>query len=137
MTVTPIIGQDIGAASRATRRVLQIILDRDGTPFDEWVTLRGLATADAPVAGDELRRTLAAGGVDGDTAIDALVRSGDLSQVGTAVVLTPAGDARYRALERQVVEVVSALYDGIPAADMATTKRVLGELTEKASHYAA
>jgi hypothetical protein len=137
MTVTPLIGQDIGAAFRATRNVLDLLLDREGTPFLEWVTLRQLASTEKPIARDELLRTLAPGGGDAPTAIAALAANGDVTDDGSTVALTPAGEVRYRALERQVVDVVDSLYVGIAPADMATTKRVLAEITERASAYAA
>ena len=137
MTVTPLIGQDIGAAFRATRNVLDQLLDRDGTPFLEWVTMRQLAAADAPVRRDELLRALAPGGGDATGAIAALARHGDVTDDGTTVALTEAGAARYRALERRVVEVVDSLYDGIPAADVQTTKQVLAEITDRAARFAA
>jgi hypothetical protein len=137
MTVTPLIGQDIGAAFRATRRVLDLVLDGEDTPFPEWVTLRQLAAADAPVPRDDLLRALAAGGLDGSAAVDALDRRGAVVDDGAAVTLTESGEARYRELERRVVEVVESLYDGISPADMATTTRVLGELTDRAARYDA
>ena len=133
MTVTPIIGQDIGAAFRATRDVLDDLLERDGTSFLEWVTLRQLAAADAPMARDDVVRALAPGGGDPHGAIAALAGSGDIVDDGTAVALTTAGDARYRALEAKVVEVVSSLYAGIDPRDMHTTKRVLAEITDRAT----
>ena len=137
MTVTPLIGQDIGAAFRATRSVLDQLLDRDGTPFLEWVTLRQLAATDEPVARDDLFRALAPGGGDASGALAALVRRGEVTDDGAAVALTAAGAARYRTLERQVVDVVNSLYDGIAPADMDTTKRVLSAITERASRFAA
>ncbi len=133
MTVTPIIGQDIGAAFRATRDVLDDLLDRDGTSFLEWVTLRQLAATDAPMARVDVVRALAPGGGDPHAAIAALAGSGDIVDDGTAVALTTAGDARYRALEAKVVEVVSSLYAGIDPRDMDTTKRVLAEITDRAT----
>ena len=63
----------------------------------------------------------------------ALAGSGDIVDDGTAVALTTAGDARYRALEAKVVEVVSSLYAGIDPRDMDTTKRVLAEITDRAT----
>ena len=106
MTVTPIIGQDIGAAFRATRDVLDDLLERDGTSFLEWVTLRQLAAAHAPMARVDVVLALAPGGGDPHAAIAALAGSGDIVDDGTAVALTTAGDARYRALEAKVVDVV-------------------------------
>jgi hypothetical protein len=135
MTVTPIIGQDIGAAFRATRDVLDDLLERDGTSFLEWVTLRQLAAADAPMGRGDVLLALAPGGGDPQGAVAALSGSGDIVDDGTALVLTAAGDARYRALEGKVVEVVSSLYAGIDPQDMDTTKRVLAAITERALAY--
>ena len=98
----------------------------------------------APVGGrrrtrgaDDLFRALAPGGGDASGDVAALVRRGDVTDDGSTVALIAAGAARYRTLERQVVDVVDSLYDGIAPADMDTTKRVLAAITERASAFAA
>jgi DNA-binding MarR family transcriptional regulator len=135
-TGTPVSGIDIGLAFRATRAILDRLLARSGTDFTGWVALRTLAQPGPPPAPDALRIGLAGTiGIDPTTArlaLDRLAAQGWI-HTGDTVELTEAGAALHRGLLEQIGQVTTELYGGIEPGDLAATRRVLTEVTERAN----
>jgi DNA-binding MarR family transcriptional regulator len=132
----PVSGLDIGLAARATRAILDRLLARSGTDFTGWVALRTLAQPGAVPGPDALRDDLATTiGIDTGSArlaLDRLAAQG-FTKTADTVSLTEAGAAFYRGLVDQIGQVTADLYGGIEASDLAATRRVLAEVTDRAN----
>ena len=134
-TAPPLTGQDINLAAHATRTLLISELEPFGLTFEQWIVLNLVGSGQAATADAIRRRLLAALGVDGPTADDllaGLVRVDLLEEQGDDVRLTSAGEQRWQEAVAVVADLVAALYAGIDGDDMATTRRVLVEVTERA-----
>jgi DNA-binding MarR family transcriptional regulator len=144
----PLSGQNIGEAARAVNRLLIAILDEAGITFEEWVALRTLALDGSAVRRDALRQNLAEN-LDTDPAsivalLDQLASAGmvhETSDTGDQdailVELTPDGDALYQRLLETVGRTSARLYSGLDPNDLAATRRVLVEVTERAKSQVA
>ena len=141
MTAQTLNGQIIGETERAIRAVLDRLLDRCDTTFEEWVLLNSVAIGGGAVASDELRTTVATAlRVDEETiqaTVDALTRRGLLDTVpsdgGPRVGLTAAGRERHGEIRAGIAEVSARLYGDLPAEDLATAARVLTTVQARAT----
>jgi hypothetical protein len=110
-TYPPLFGQQLGAAAAASRAAIDAYLAGEGTPFLHWVVLHSLSTGGGAPLDDGAVADLAAAGL--------------VAPAGGGVTLTPAGADRYRALRSGVEALSASLLAGVPADDLATTRRVL------------
>jgi DNA-binding MarR family transcriptional regulator len=140
MSQTPTLtGQDIGQAEKATRAVLDALLAETDITFHQWVILNVMADSASPVELDALAQRLTHGlKIDRPTAlgvIDDVVAKGLVSRSGRPVslMLTPAGDARHRAIRRGIDQITERLYGDLPPEDLATAHRILAIVTERAN----
>ncbi|MEN3306373.1 MAG: hypothetical protein V7603_2575 [Micromonosporaceae bacterium] len=137
-TTPPVTGQDLGMAQNATRALLDDLLARAGTDFPEWLVLR-LLHQRGPLSREALRDNLAAGLALHATAADLLI--GRTAARGylradpqdVHIGLTEAGAGRYQGLNDAVAGLTAELYAGFDQADLATTGRVLREVTRRAA----
>lgn len=135
-TPTPILsGQEIAVAARATRAVLDAVLRDAGTTFPAWVALNVLGTNGASVPREALQRTLAEGLPADPGSVAGLldeVEAAGLLRGTASVELTPEGRARYEDLRGAIGAAAARLWAGFDPDDLATTRRVLLEVTERA-----
>jgi hypothetical protein len=125
--VTALNGIDIGQAERATRAVLDRLLERVGTPFEQWVALN-LTGAGTPVPAADLAARLGIP-LSAAAAVLADLRTGGLlDEAG----LTPAGRARHAEITAGIAAITARLYADLPPADQETTARVLTLVTTRA-----
>jgi len=140
---SPPFGQTVGEAQTALKVVLDHVLDEAGVTFGSWVTLNTLATQGPAIAGDELRSNLAQALQTDAGAISELLerlRSTGLvrlttdaaPQEGALVELTTLGQVLHRSLRQSVGGASVKLLAGLDPSDVATTIRVLREVTERA-----
>lgn len=134
-TNTPF-GQDIGVASAAGRKILLALLAEDQLDFPEWLTMTTVNNED-PRSRDALATRITALGLNDADAIGRLETRGVLREAAGAVELSGDGQALYDRLSAAVREFSSQILDGIPVEDVATTRRVLREYTERATALAS
>lgn len=154
MTTTPILtGRDIGEAERATRALLDSLLDEAGLSFPEWTVLFTL-DGTGPLAGDALVHRQVDGHVVPDAAaaqatIDGLRSTGLLAPTPTSeahstggpggdredapFAITAAGEAIYRPIRLAVSRITDELYGDLPSADLEATRRTLAEIARRAN----
>lgn len=139
-------GRDIGSAERATRALLERLLDAEGVPFADWTVVFTIGT-DGPQPRDALvarqvdglkvttptgaatvDRVVAAGlaGVGGDRPGAGEPGAGDLA-------LTPQGRALYERVSAGIATIAAELYGDLPEADLDATRRTLAEVTRRAN----
>lgn len=128
MTV-PLNGQVIGQAERATRAVLDRLLDRVGTPFEQWVALN-LTTTSGPLPAAALATRLRIPLTEATAALSALAADGLLAADGT---LTAAGRDRHAEITAGLAVITDRLYGDLPADDLAVAGRVLTLITARAA----
>jgi DNA-binding MarR family transcriptional regulator len=146
MTTTPILtGRDIGAAERATRALLDRLLDAAEVPFPEWTVLFTLSGSGPLPASALIERQVDGLKVTTDVAqatIDALLARGLIApSVGTpaatvddpVLAFTRAGEAVYLPIRRAVDQIAADLYGDIPTPDLEATHRTLAEVTRRAN----
>ena len=125
----------LGAAARASRALLDRVLEREGLDFERWVVLRGLVTSEAagvPLPTTHELTTLLGGADDHLTApIQALVDAGLVDGDPAAPQLTAAGRARARALVAEVAAISASVLEGIDPADVEATVRVLQQMAHR------
>jgi hypothetical protein len=122
-------GQVIGQAERATRAVLDRLLDTVGTPFEQWVALNLTATS-GPVSAAELAARLRIPIEEATAALAALTADGLLAGDAT---LTVAGRARHAEISTGLAAITERLYGDLPADDLAVAGRVLTLITARAT----
>src|SRR4051794_28366926 len=133
-TAPPLSGLDINLAARTTRLALVADLERIDTTFEEWVTINLVGTGQAPTATALHQRLAPALGLDAGTidgVLDALVGTAIVARDGDQLALTDTGRTRWHEGQAIVAEIVDAFYTGFDAEDLATTRRVLVEVTER------
>jgi hypothetical protein len=130
-------GQVLGQAERATRAVLDRMLERHGQTFHEWVAVNRTAGVGGTVHKGALIGQLAEGlKIDetaARTAVDNAVAAGLLAETENTVGLTDAGRTEYEQITGAIAHVTARLYGDLPADDLATTARVLTIVTERAN----
>jgi len=127
--------QVIGQAERALGAILDPLLARTGTTFQQWLVLTVTAASGADIDRATLvARIAGARKIDGaevETAIGELAAAG-LARADSRVTLTEAGQARYTGIRTALEEITARLFD-FPAEDLATAGRVLAILTARAN----
>ncbi|MFS8585134.1 MAG: MarR family transcriptional regulator [Acidimicrobiia bacterium] len=141
-TAPPLTGQDIGTVAAATSRVFDVLLARNGVTFGGWLVMNALDQHGGPLSEAELTRRLlpSPGEPSAAVAMRILAATGlvTLAQPedgddGPVATLTEAGAARVAAIRAGIREVAGRLYGDIPADDLATARRVLATITERAN----
>ncbi|WP_329539479.1 hypothetical protein [Streptomyces sp. NBC_01358] len=141
MTTAPTVnGQVIGQAHYATRAVLESLLTATGTTFHQSVALN--ATADSggrierPGLVDRMTSTLKIDPTAVETVLTGLIAQGLLAEEPgdpARLAMTAAGSELHRTHRAALSEVTARLYADLPAEDLATTGRVLTEVTARAN----
>ena len=134
---TYVTGRDIGQTERAMQQLLESVIA--GTPLastEHWVALTVIANApvapDTPGLSRALRSSLSAtASVADDLTAVGLVNDRD------GWVPTAAGRVLFGEIFGRVQELTAQLAEGLDAADIETTRRVLATITERASILAA
>ncbi|SRR6266498_1154585 len=140
----PVTGLDINLAARATRAVLVELLHQAGTTFPDWAVLNSIGASGGTLEYEALRDRLAAGLGADEPAIAGLLeqlraaglireRSGAAGSGAVSLELTADGDALYQRLQAAVGQLTAQLYSGLDADDLAITRRVLLEVTQRAN----
>jgi hypothetical protein len=134
---TYVTGRDIGQTERAMQQLLESVIA--GTPLastEQWVALTVIANA--PVAPDTtgLSRAVRASLSATTSVADELTALG-LVNDRDGWVPTAAGRVLFGDIFGRVQELTAQLGEGLEAADIATTRRVLATITERASILAA
>jgi DNA-binding MarR family transcriptional regulator len=133
----PVNGQIIGETERSLAPLIGAILAEAGTNFPTWVALNVLNTDGEAVPATALRDTLAARLASDNVSIPELLEqleSRGLARTapGGGVVLTADGRALYQRVREGVERTNAELYAGLDPGDLATTRRVLVEVTRRA-----
>lgn len=117
-TYPPLFGEQLGAATAASRAAIEAYLTSEGTTFLHWVVLHSLSTGrEVPLD---------------DGAVADLTDAGLVARpAGGGLALTPAGADRYRTLRSGVEALSASLLAGVPADDLATTRRVLLTMVQR------
>jgi DNA-binding MarR family transcriptional regulator len=136
----PVTGQDIALAARATRAVLDQLLEESGTTFMTWITLNALGSRGGAMGRVDLQRLFDRGVGADEPTVTALL--GELQAAGLLRVvpdgaaraeLTAEGEARYRPLRDAIGRLTAALYAGLDPDELVTTRNVLVEVTRRAN----
>lgn len=132
------LGRQVNVTGRAMRGLLDAVLADAGTTFSSWLVLMSL-DARGPVIQKELARDLEVIGASIAERIDQLVAAGHVARSpvpedrrASLVSLTPAGQAVFDALLATVRATDAALTEGLSDEDVATARRVLVQLAERA-----
>jgi DNA-binding MarR family transcriptional regulator len=130
----------LGLAENAHRAILNRLLEGTGLTYPRWVALSVAASAGAAVEHDQIvGRVTAALKADAEEVvktIDWIVASGFVETVPgkeQLLRLTETGRTRHGDIHRRIDEVLSRIYGGIPAEDLATAGRVLTIVTQRAN----
>lgn len=133
-------GRILGEAERATRAVLDRLLEETGTTFYQWVALNALAMNGGAIAPDELVRRMVFGlKIDAEVAGAAqaeLLEQGlatPSSRKPGALELTGEGRERHDRIRAGIEQISERLYGDVPVEDLRVTGRVLTLLTERAN----
>jgi DNA-binding MarR family transcriptional regulator len=143
MTITAptVNGRVIGLAHYAGRAVLESVLTRYGMTFQQWVTLRLAAVADAPVEREglvgQVVDALKADAADVHGVVEELLTKGLVAAEATRVRVTAAGREAYNLVSNETGEISARIYAGIPAEDLTTAGSVLVLITERANQELA
>jgi hypothetical protein len=145
--------RDISAAARATRALLDRLLDEVDLPFDEWTVLfvldgtgplgrrelverqvAGLRVAEA-TARATVDVMLAAGLIaEAEAGAGAEVADGGAGRAADPCLApTVAGTAVYRPIRAAVDDITDRIYGDLPPDDVAATRRTLDEVTRRAN----
>ena len=123
-------------AAQASRAVLEALLRDAGTTFPVWVALNMLGTNGSSLPREVLQGNLVEGLPADPASVDELLVqlvSARLAEVGAGFAeLTPEGSAFYQRLQGAVAATSARLWSGFDPQDLATTRRVLLEVTERA-----
>jgi hypothetical protein len=135
MTQAPTLnGQVIGQAERATRAVLERLLEETNTPFVNWVALNLVATQ-GEMTQEALVGQLTAGlrinEVEAASAVTGLA-DGTRLVITDLVRLTSEGEALYGQISAGVAGITERLYTNLPREDLVVARRVLETLTDRA-----
>jgi hypothetical protein len=127
--------QVIGQAESALGALLDPILARAQTSFQQWLVLTVTSAAGGEIdRGQLVDRISGARKIDGaeiESAIGELGAAG-LVEAGGRLTLTESGRARYGQIRRATDEVAARLFD-FPVQDLATAGRVLSVVTKRAN----
>ncbi|MFD0569109.1 MarR family transcriptional regulator [Kitasatospora gansuensis] len=126
----------LGLAHYAARGLLEQVLARHGSTFQQQVTLRAAVTAVTPLTRDELasqvQGALKADPADIRTTLDELLAKHLLVAGGTHLHPT-AGRDLLAILAAETAPITARVWGDIPAEDLAAAYRVLALVTERAN----
>ncbi|MFI1420802.1 MarR family transcriptional regulator [Streptomyces sp. NPDC020731] len=136
-TIAPVAdARALGLAHYAARGVLEHVLARYGTTFQQQIALRAAVTADAPQTPDDLvaqvRDFLKADPVGIRVTLDELLAKQLLVTDGAHLRPTDAGRELIAAVGAETAPISARIWGGIPAEDLAAAGRVLALVTERA-----
>ncbi|GAA1167135.1 hypothetical protein F4556_001199 [Kitasatospora gansuensis] len=127
----------LGLAHYAARGLLEQVLARHGSTFQQQVTLRAAVTAVTPLTRDELasqvQGALKADPADIRTTLDELLAKHLLVAGGTHLHPTDAGRDLLAILAAETAPITARVWGDIPAEDLAAAGRVLALVTERAN----
>ncbi|CAM5386690.1 winged helix DNA-binding protein [Streptomyces chartreusis] len=128
----------IALAHYAGRALLENVLARHGSTFQQSVTLRLVAVAEGPVERDTLVDgvvgALKTDATEAHSVVDELIAAGLLAaEEPSAVRITDAGRERWASTSAATAPITARIYDGIPKEDLAVAGRVLTLITERAN----
>lgn len=128
----------IALAHYAGRALLENVLARHGSTFQQSVTLRLVAVAEGPVGRDALVDSvvdaLKIDAAEVHSVVDELIAAGLLAaQEPSTVRITDAGRERWASTSAATAPITARVYDGIPKEDLAVAGRVLTLITERAN----
>lgn len=131
----PLSTQVIGQAESALGALLDPILARTETSFQQWLVLTVSAAGGGELDRSELVGRISGarkiGGAEVEAAIDQLRATG-LAEGGDRVTLTEVGRDRYAQIRGAIDELTARLFD-FPAEDLETAGRVLSIVTARAN----
>lgn len=129
--------RDLGLAHYAARGVLEHVLARHGTTFQQQIALRAAVTSDAPQTPDDLlarvQESLKADPAGIRAALDELRAKRLLVADGVHLRPTDAGRELLAAVAAETAPISARIWGGIPAEDLAAAGRVLALVTERAN----
>jgi DNA-binding MarR family transcriptional regulator len=128
-------GQDLGIANRAGARLLYRILDAEAVSFEEWITLKLLHDQGGHVPREALVAGVA-GGLNADppaiaAVVGGLESRGVLRESDGGLEPTAAGQDLFDRLLDATTRSSEEILAGLPAEDVATTRRILNEYTDR------
>ncbi|MEU9188946.1 MarR family transcriptional regulator [Streptomyces sp. NPDC048484] len=127
----------LGLAHYAARGVLEHVLARHGSTFQQQITLRAAVTADVPQTPDDLvtqvRESLKADPAGILATLDELLAKQLLVADGAHLRPTDAGRELIAAVGAETAPLSARIWGGIPAEDLAVAGRVLAQVTERAN----
>ncbi|NUP23946.1 MAG: winged helix DNA-binding protein [Streptomyces sp.] len=138
-TTTPLVDpRVIALAHYAGRALLEKVLARHGSTFQQSVTLRLAAVADGPVDRDGLVDgvvgALKIDAAEAHSVVDELIAAELLApQEPSAVRITAAGRERYDSTSAATAPITARIYADIPKEDLAAAGRVLTLIAERAN----
>ena len=135
---TPVNGQDINLAARATRKALEALLAEQGTTFPPLAVMNVLSTRggrmDRAALVEFITTALELDAVTVRLIVHGLQERGLVQPVDTRVVaLTDQGRNEHQRLSALAATVTAELYRDLDPQDLAVTRRVLLTLTERAN----
>ena len=129
--------QLIGETEKTLNTILRRILEATGLTEPEWVILTLAATSGEPAARDQFTRMVAGAlkisDADAQARVDAMIAAQQLQITGDGVTVTDAAAQLHRRISTATAGIVEQLWGDLPAADLATTGRVLAIITERAN----
>ena len=137
MTESTQCGWQIHMAANALRAVRNTALEKNGIAFELWVGMEAVAEIPGMTREkliDRLTRMTVHDGASAAEAIDRLHRQRLITADDQGVIeLTTRGKALADKVIATRSELRTQLYGGIPTDDIATTKRVLDTIRERAA----
>ena len=128
--------QVIGQAESALGAILDPLLARTGTTFDQWLVLTVTAASGSVVDHDQLIARITGARKIGAHQVQAAISelaAADLVLDEPRVGLSGAGQARYREIRTALEDITARLFAGFPPEDLATAGRVLSIVTTRAN----
>ncbi|MFF0434824.1 MarR family transcriptional regulator [Streptomyces sp. NPDC004327] len=127
----------LGLAHYAARGVLEHVLGRYGTTFQQQIALRAAVTAETPRTPDELvaqvQGSLKADPAEVHATLDELRTRGLLVMDGAHIRPTDAGRELLATLAAETAPISARVWGGIAEEDLAAAGRVLALVTERAN----
>ena len=127
----------IGQAEKTLNAILARLLEGTGLTEPEWVILTLAASSGEPAEHDQFTRlvrgALKISDADARASVDAMIAAQQLQITGDEVTVTDAAVQLHRRISAATTGIVEELWGDLPAADLATTGRVLAIITERAN----
>ncbi|WP_282703842.1 MarR family transcriptional regulator [Streptomyces sp. CC219B] len=131
----------LGLAHYAARGVLETVLARYGTTFQQMIALRAVATAETPVERGEVVGyvidSLKAEAAEADAVVEELLAGGLIAAEASRLRVTDSGRELFARTGAEQKEISARIWGGIPAEDLAAAGRVLSLVTERANRELA